>query len=331
MKFSIIIPVYNVEKYLPVCIESIVKQTYTDFEVILVDDGSTDSSPDLCDKYADECGSIHVIHQSNKGLSSARNNGVKKATGEYILFLDSDDYYSDVNCLEKIQRVADGCDIVAYNWASFDCDCISIKVKEKGPMRKMAHYYCNGQEYLSASLEAMPLYPWYIWVYSFRREYWLSKGFAFKEGIKFEDLDLTYRVILSAKKINVIPDSLYIYRENRNGSTVSTLNYKSARDMLSHAKKNILDVEKNFNIQDRLKVNLRNNFASSYYYVLNRCSELPGKQRKRCIELLKEYKWMCNYTKGNLKHMVEHMLLQLFGVKMSCWLFGNVRHSIKKC
>lgn len=99
-KFSIIIPVYNVEKYLSKCIKNLLLQTYSNFEIILVDDGSPDNSPVLCDEYAKKDSRIKVIHQKNQGVSCARNNGIKIAKGEWILFCDSDDWL-DVNTLEK--------------------------------------------------------------------------------------------------------------------------------------------------------------------------------------------------------------------------------------
>ncbi|MBP3468798.1 MAG: glycosyltransferase family 2 protein [Lachnospiraceae bacterium] len=91
IKISIVIPVYNVEKYLDLCIRSVLAQEYENYEVILVDDGSTDHSPQICDRYAEQDARIRVVHQSNGGLSCARNTGVKHATGDYVFFLDSDD------------------------------------------------------------------------------------------------------------------------------------------------------------------------------------------------------------------------------------------------
>lgn len=90
-KISVIIPVYNSEKFLDACIDSIVKQTYQNFEIILVDDGSTDDSPSLCDQYAAQDKRIKVIHQDNQGVSAARNNGLDLATGDLVSFIDSDD------------------------------------------------------------------------------------------------------------------------------------------------------------------------------------------------------------------------------------------------
>ena len=101
MKVSVIIPVYNVEKYLPRCIKSVLDQTYQDLEIILVDDGTKDNSGIMCDEYATKDNRIRVIHKENGGLSSARNSGIEIATGDAVFFLDSDDYLS-TECIEKM-------------------------------------------------------------------------------------------------------------------------------------------------------------------------------------------------------------------------------------
>ncbi len=97
-KISIIIPVYKVEDYIETCLESVIHQSYQNLEILIVDDGSPDRCPDICDRYATQDDRIQVIHQSNQGLSAARNTGVKHATGEYVLFLDSDDYINHSYC-----------------------------------------------------------------------------------------------------------------------------------------------------------------------------------------------------------------------------------------
>ena len=112
---SVIIPVYNVEKYLNACIESVLSQSFNDYEIILVDDGSTDNSGALCDEFAAKYDSISVIHQENKGLGGARNTGIDAAKGSYILFLDSDDTI-DPDCLKICYEKAEkhNCDMVAF-------------------------------------------------------------------------------------------------------------------------------------------------------------------------------------------------------------------------
>ena len=113
MKLSIIIPVYCVENTLDRCLESIVSQSYADFEIILVDDGSPDRSPALCDAWAEKDPRIHVIHKENGGLSDARNAGIEMAQGEYLTFIDSDDYIEAGTLASVMDAVADN-DIVEY-------------------------------------------------------------------------------------------------------------------------------------------------------------------------------------------------------------------------
>lgn len=96
VKFSVIVPIYNVEKYLRKCIDSILKQTYRNFELILVDDGSPDECPNICDEYAKNDKRIKVIHKENEGLVAARNTGIKEAVGDYICYVDGDDWISEV-------------------------------------------------------------------------------------------------------------------------------------------------------------------------------------------------------------------------------------------
>ena len=105
VKISVIVPVYNVEKWLNMCVDSILAQSYKNLEVILVNDGSTDKSKDICDSYSKKDNRVRVLNIKNSGQSVARNNGLKKATGDYILFVDSDDYISDNNIFKKFVKI----------------------------------------------------------------------------------------------------------------------------------------------------------------------------------------------------------------------------------
>ena len=117
---SVIIPVYNVEKYLAKCVDSVLSQTFPDIEILLIDDGSTDSSPIICDEYSNKYPFISVIHQENKGLGGARNTGIKNATGKYLFFLDSDDFIHN-EALMRCYSIAEkhSCDLVLF-------DCIAV-------------------------------------------------------------------------------------------------------------------------------------------------------------------------------------------------------------
>ena len=116
MKFSIIVPVYNVEKYVKRCLDSIFNQTYKDFEVIVVNDGSTDKSMNIVKKYKD----VKIINEENRGLSHARNNGVKNARGDYILFVDSDDYINKDLLKELNKSLNNNPDVVRFQVQSVD-------------------------------------------------------------------------------------------------------------------------------------------------------------------------------------------------------------------
>ena len=118
MTVSFIIPVFNVEHYLSQCVKSISCQTYRDVEIILVDDGSPDNSPALCDQLANEDSRIIVIHKINGGLSDARNAGLLKATGDYVVFVDGDDFWTKPEALEQLMLIAEKhqeCDFIGFN------------------------------------------------------------------------------------------------------------------------------------------------------------------------------------------------------------------------
>lgn len=117
IKFSVIVPVYNVEKYVDNCINSVISQTYDNFELLLIDDGSTDKSPQICDDWAKKDSRIKVIHKPNGGVSSARNEGIRQACGDNIIFIDADDFIQ-INLLERCLIYADKHDVFNYDWQS---------------------------------------------------------------------------------------------------------------------------------------------------------------------------------------------------------------------
>ena len=119
VKYSFIVPVYNTKKYLKKCLDSLIKQTFKDFEIIIVNDGSTDNSMEIIEKYKNKYSNIKVIEQQNQGLSLARNNGVKKTSGEYILFIDSDDYI-EKDLLKQIDKNIGNADVLRFQIFSED-------------------------------------------------------------------------------------------------------------------------------------------------------------------------------------------------------------------
>ena len=220
---SVIIPVYNVELYLHKCIDSVLNQTLRQIEVILVDDGSPDGSPAICDEYALKDARIKVIHKENEGLGYARNSGIEVATGEYITFLDSDDYLSE-NTLEVLYTYAknNNLDIVRAARNQFhEEDKFSHWIKDsklkiyegKDILKKIALCYFsqpNGSSDAALNLEGS------AWGALYHRELFNQHGVRFvsERDLVSEDFVFNYECACIANRIGKIKDTLYHYRIN---------------------------------------------------------------------------------------------------------------------
>ena len=186
ISISIIIPVYNVERYLPVCLESIVQQFMDDYEVILVDDGSTDSSGAICNEYADRHPQFHVIHQQNQGISAARNAGVVESKGKYLLFLDSDDFLVP-NSLSKLLELANknNLDVLGFNliYVAENCNESPEKQSETPELAEVM----SGFDYMARNN-----YVAQVWWYITRRELIVENDIKFPVGHMLEDAALMF-------------------------------------------------------------------------------------------------------------------------------------------
>lgn len=212
-RYSIIVPVYNVEPYLRECLDSILAQdSQSEYEAILVDDGSTDRSGAICDEYAAKYAGFRVIHQENRGLSGARNTGFKSAAGDFILFLDSDDLWSPqlLSCMDRFVEKAP--DMVFFPYESFD---------EKGEKKlwrpRILPQGERGEEYLEREFAAGEMPLWTAWAYMYRHAFLADNNLLFKEGILFEDAEFALHSYPAAKSVTATDRPLYRYRE-RSGS-----------------------------------------------------------------------------------------------------------------
>lgn len=198
---SVIIPVYMAERFLHRCIESVIHQTYTNWEMILVDDGSPDTSGDICDEYVRKDKRIKVIHQENQGVSAARNKGLDMAQGEWIYFLDSDDYISpkSFELLMSVQKENDY-DIVASGYCNVQGKRCIVKSKN---WKKLTDFEIIRKKYFVVE------YSNFCTGKLVRKGLW--DHIRFPVGIIFEDVFVCARLFLAAKKACVIPDPLYFY------------------------------------------------------------------------------------------------------------------------
>ena len=207
-KISVIIPIYNVEKYLKRCIESVIKQTYSDLEIILVDDGSQDGCAKICDEYKKKDERIIVIHKKNGGLSDARNVGIKVATGEIISYIDSDDYL-DLDMYEKMIKAMEekNADIVVCG-TNIDYEDGHTKVKCEKEEKSF-----NREEAL-IELNSFKSFDMAVWNKLYKRE--VVDKIEFPVGKKSEDYFVMYQYFARAKKVVIINQAKYHYFQRSN-------------------------------------------------------------------------------------------------------------------
>ena len=212
-KFSVIVPVYNVSRFLEKCIHSVLAQTYQDYELILVDDGSTDESGTICDRYAEEAPRIKVIHKKNGGLSDARNAGLEVATGDYYYFLDSDDYIAE-NLLEKTVTMLEEkkVDMVVFGYKKVletgeETDSVTFLDREyaiKGEREKYNYFVHVLLQYYQG---------WEAWDRVYKGDIIRSHNLRFVDNDKIfaEDLLFLMMYLLHAESIVGIKDQLHFY------------------------------------------------------------------------------------------------------------------------
>lgn len=211
MKLSIVVPVYNVEAFLKKCVDSLLAQDLPreEYEIILVDDGSTDGCGALCDTFAAEQGNIRVIHQQNRGLSGARNTGIAVAKGEYIQFVDSDDYLCP-NVLGGLVKIMDdkSLDILRFNYQNVNMAGEVFEPNKSGkPYVDYSDKVCDGETFLNERLG----YACYACQFVVKSNMLRKEGNGFKEGIYFEDMEWTPRILLQARRVASTSTVVYNY------------------------------------------------------------------------------------------------------------------------
>ncbi|MDQ0478172.1 glycosyltransferase [Chryseobacterium sp. MDT2-18] len=284
-KISVIIPVYNVEKYLSACIESIINQTYRNLEIILVDDGSTDCCPKICDDYAAKDSRIKVRHKENGGLSDARNVGIEVATGEYIAFVDSDDLIT-LNFCEILLQTAlqNRGGIVECSFAKFENE---FEINWEQLDSKSIDLVYQTEEALELLIKDTIKQT--VWNKLYKKE--IIDGVLFEKNRKHEDEFWTYQVIGKAKRIVKNDNVLYFYRQHP--ESIMGQGYSLQRlDGLDALEERILFMQRNYPQLFHLSFKSFWSASSAHYQNLTQNSNLDqnGLHRKRILRNLKKYK-----------------------------------------
>lgn len=298
---SIIVPVFNVEDYLENCIESILHSTYKEIELILVDDGSTDASGRICDKYAKKNKNIVVVHQKNEGQAVARNKGIKIAKGDYIGFVDSDDYIEE-NMYEKMVNAIEG----------FSADIAICRHYDDFGGKKVPRLtdsdikIYTGTEAAKLALEDKMINS-YVWDKIFKRN--LFHEIYFTAGRYFEDTMLIPQILIKAEKVACIPEPLYYYRYRLNG-TMNTLNQKRFIDKIYAVEDNIQMAMQQF--PDMVGILMFRNSEAIRDLADSKCfQDLSDEYRRKYIQRYREcyLQSKCLTTNLNLKVKIARLLL----------------------
>lgn len=266
IKVSIIVPVYNVEKYLEKCLDSLLNQTLKDIEIICINDGSSDNSLLILENYSRKDNRIKIIDKENEGQAIARNIGLKMATGDYIGFVDSDDWV-DLDYFEKLYDTAE----------KYDCDiaCAGFKRcrKNRNSIKKK---YTKELVFITANdkvrADNLPNDN-YVWNKLYKRDAWVNNNFEFQKGRYFEDIALVIKLLHKMGKMVTVPKIYYNYRVNPN-STVTNQSIKhkvdydwAAQERLKYAEDNNIwiNTEKILQKKEYIKI-LGLTMMKIYYY-----------------------------------------------------------------
>lgn len=230
MLFSIIIPVYNVEPYLRECLDSVLNQTFADWEAICIDDGSTDGSLSIVEEYAAQDSRIRAFSQKNAGTAAARNTGLKAAKGDYIFFLDSDDWLEN-NALQTIADNLNGEDVLCFSGRRYFEATDSYNPADELPKRQYKH----GMDYYNENALLNRDFAFVCVVLRvYKRTFVMENNLFFDEDVSYEDNLWVPITLFNAQTVKVIPNVLYVYRV-REGSKMQEISLARKKDMLKVA------------------------------------------------------------------------------------------------
>jgi glycosyltransferase involved in cell wall biosynthesis len=231
---SIIVPIYKVEKYLKKCIESILKQTYKNIEIILVDDGSPDNCGEICDDYKQMDKRIKVIHKNNGGLSEARNYGIREARGDYLLFVDSDDFIAENICeilINNINKYSADMAICNFYYVFENKKAIKNEMSSKKDAQVLEKENIIREYFLNYSVDLNV-----AWNKLYKKDIFKGKNaILFPVGKLHEDTYIMYKIYYNLNRLVRINEPLYYYRQ-RNDSIISSFSIKNVEDIIGYIK-----------------------------------------------------------------------------------------------
>lgn len=326
--FSIVVPIYMVEKYLPICIESILQQTYTAFQLILVDDGSLDQCPQICDEYARKDNRVMVIHQANNGPAAARNSGIRAAKGEYLCFLDPDDYWSSKDFLKNAAE--------ALKRAQVDVLAFGATRRHDGKSDGGEKVYA-GLDFINLlepqnRVEALvkhDLLSISAWMHILKTEYIRNHDLFFDESYKnAEDIEWFLRLLSYKPIIEALDSTQYVYRVRPN----SICTQKKATGSWKY-RYNAIVSGTGYMLNSKLDESYKNAVIGyityQYFLLIAGIIDEPDKEEKRkAIKKCRELLFLSQYAVGR-KAKACKIIINVFGFNVGARLL-NLRTRKRK-
>lgn len=277
-KVSIIVPVYNVEKFLDRCLNSLINQTLKEIEIICINDGSVDNSLQILEKFAKQDDRITILNQKNSGQSTARNRGIDKASGIYLGFVDSDDWV-DLNYFEKLYTSAE----------KYNCDMAVSGIIRLHKWNKKFHLKFEEEKVTDNTDEKFEICDVpelsYVWNKIYKRESFMSKNLRFEEGIFFEDVIMTPKILYSLGKLITVPDTYYYYWRNPNSTVTKRTDKVNNDSIYAHNKAMEFIKEHNIDISSHEPITKRYKFLG--FTIL----KIRQKGNKKVTSLFNIIKW----------------------------------------
>jgi len=309
LAFSIIIPVYNVELYLEECLNSLINQTFNDFEVICINDGSTDRSGDILKKYSEKDNRFKIINQENKGQSAARNTGLIEAKGEYVVFIDSDDWVEN-NLLESIYKIIE---FKKYELIGIN----NLRVKEGVKANHEFNHLKNGEytgiEYLERYISSKKYAPAAVWLFVFKNELFKNHALKFIDGYIHEDELFIPQALFYAKNVYISNLFLYNYRI-REGATTNKSNIRKINDKFSISRL-LIQFFKHHNYSSKL---IYTNIKNLYLSAIRESIAIHEEKFAQKLLLKEDYRFLIKNS-VSLKEKLFYYL-----IKIDIRLFGTL-------
>lgn len=316
---SVIVPVYKIEAYLPACIDSVASQAMPGIELILVDDGSPDNSGRICDQYSETYAFITVIHKGNGGLSDARNEGIRHAQGDYLLFLDGDDRIAEdtfVRLKEKIAKSA-SYDVIIGRYQKYIEQDHSIQ--ECGYFFNEEHISgLKGEELLKEILYHCRHYEWYAWLNIVNRKFLLDNRLWFETGRLYEDIFWTPNVLFHSHKTGYLEFPFYVYTFKRTGAITTQVDWKSYHDKMAACQYMKEFSEKNIS-STRVQQKLLGSVHQVYSSLIIDAVYMEKTYGRMKWETLRQLLCIWKYSDKKIHHVL-YVFAKCFGISSLAWI-----------